>query len=71
MIYTSQGLKAMELKRDYEKMFTQFQEIEKEKQAAIPTISFDNNKIVHLPVDLLKPFPNHPLSFIAVKDLKI
>ena len=33
----------MELKRDYEKMFTQFQEIEKEKQASIPTISFDNN----------------------------
>lgn len=52
----------MELKRDYEKMFTQFQEIEKEKQASIPTISFDNNKVVQLSVDSLNPFHNHPFE---------
>ena len=55
----------MELKRDYEKMSKHFQEIEKEKQASIPTISFDNNKIVHLPVDLLKPFSNHPFELYS------
>ena len=50
----------MQIKKDYTKMIEQFEKMEKEKQAAIPTISFDNNKIVHLPVDLLKPFPKHP-----------
>ena len=52
----------MQIKKDYTKMIEQFEKMEKEKQAAIPTISFDNNKIVHLPVDLLKPFPNHPFE---------
>lgn len=61
-MYETGGLKAMELKRDYEKMFTQFQEIEKEKQASIPTISFDNNKVVQLSVDSLNPFHNHPFE---------
>ena len=52
----------MELKRDYEKMSKHFQEIEKEKQASIPTISFDNSKVVQLSVDSLNPFPNHPFE---------
>ena len=44
------------------KCLTQFQEIEKEKQASIPTISFDNNKVVQLSVDSLNPFHNHPFE---------
>ena len=52
----------MELKRDYEKMSKHFQEIEKEKQASIPTISFDNSKVVQLSVDSLNPFHNHPFE---------
>ena len=55
----------MQIKKDYAKMIEQFEKMEKEKQAAIPTISFDNNKIVHLPVDLLKPFPNHPFELYS------
>ena len=55
----------MQIKKDYTKMIEQFEKMEKEKQAAIPTISFDNNKIVHLPVDLLKPFPNHPFEIYS------
>ena len=55
----------MQIKKDYTKMIEQFEKMEKEKQAAIPTISFDNNKIVHLPVDLLKPFPNHPFELYS------
>ena len=50
----------MELKRDYEKMSKHFQEIERGKEpASIPTISFDNSKVVQLSVDLLNPFPNY------------
>ena len=55
----------MQIKKDYTKMIEQFEKMEKEKHAAIPTISFDNNKIVHLPVDLLKPFPNHPFELYS------
>ena len=55
----------MQIKKDYTKMIEQFEKMEKEKQAAIPTISFDNNKIVHLPVDLLKPFSNHPFELYS------
>lgn len=55
----------MQIKKDYAKMIEQFEKMEKEKQAAIPTISFDNNKIVHLPIDLLKPFPNHPFELYS------
>ena len=61
----------MQIKKDYTKMIEQFEKMEKEKQAAIPTISFDNNKIVHLPGDFLNRFQITLLRFLAVKDLKI
>ena len=49
-------------KNRYEDMLKTFQEQEAEKKAAIPTITYGENKITHFPTDKLKAFPNHPFE---------
>ena len=51
----------MELKEIMKNVYT-ISRNRKRKQASIPTISFDNNKVVQLSVDSLNPFHNHPFE---------